>query len=108
MPGDTFSVQVSRLGASIVIAPFGELDLATCPQVQAEIEAAPDAPIVLDLRGVEFMDTSGVQLLVSLRKEREHFAVVRGDAVQRIIDISGMTPHLRMMDAPEDLLHEAG
>jgi hypothetical protein len=54
------------------------------------------------------MDTSGVQLLVSLRKEREHFAVVRGDAVQRIIDISGMTPHLRMMDAPEDLLHEAG
>jgi anti-anti-sigma factor len=107
--GDSgFDVRVTRLGPAVVVAPRGELDIATCPEVRAALEAYPSPAVVLDLREVEFMDTSGIHLIVELRHRVESFAVVRGQAVQRLLDIAGMVPYLNMVDTPEDAIGDVG
>jgi anti-anti-sigma factor len=48
----------------------GELDLATAPRVD-ELEDV-HGPLLLDLRGVKFMDASGITALVRLSKRCPH------------------------------------
>ncbi len=103
-----FTVDVSQIDGAIVVAPEGEVDIATVSVIREALDGRElDAVLVLDCRRVEFMDTSGLQLLVQLRRRCEEsgrtFAVVRGPrAVQRLLDIAGLTPILRMVDTPEE------
>lgn len=48
----------------------GEVDLETAPELAAALDKAVAAgrPIVLDLSDVEFMDTSGVRVMLDTRK----------------------------------------
>lgn len=110
-----FTVDVSRLGDALVIAPEGEVDIATVSVIREALdsEGFEATALVLDCRRVEFMDTSGLQLLVQLRRRCEEagreFAVVRGPrAVQRLLDIAGLTPILRMVDTPEEAVADGG
>ena len=66
------------------IALRGELDIATAPRLQEAIDdalAAAPARLVLDLRELSFLDSSGLRLFIVLagRAEREGFelALVR-------------------------------
>jgi anti-anti-sigma factor len=112
MPGmaaDFFEVETQRRDHGVVVAPRGELDLATAPELRARLrEAATDGgPLVLDLRGLDFMDTSGLRLVLEERDRAQReglaFAVVRGPhAVQRVFEIAGLEDGLPFVDAPED------
>jgi anti-anti-sigma factor len=42
----------------------GELDLATAGRLQAALDAANAHPVVVDLRGLTFMDSTGVRTLL--------------------------------------------
>ncbi len=104
-----FTVDVSQMEGAVVVAPEGEVDIATVSVIREALDGRElDATVlVLDCRRVEFMDTSGLQLLVQLRRRCEEsgrtFAVVRGPrAVQRLLDIAGLTPILHMVDSPEE------
>lgn len=64
--------------------------------------------IVLDLRGLTFMDSTGLHALLeqseSARSDRYNFAVVRGsDAIQRLLELSGVGEMLVLVDDPADL-----
>ena len=51
------------------VAPFGELDIATVDKLQAEVSQLLEtgfAKIVLDLRGVRFLDSTGLRLVLEL------------------------------------------
>ena len=105
-PGN-FDVAVHRDGSALVVAPRGEIDLATVGLVRAavdrELENGED--VVLDLREVGFMDTSGLRYVLELveRASRESFGVriVRGPrAVQRVFEVSGLEPRLPFVDDP--------
>jgi anti-anti-sigma factor len=52
-------------GEIVILAPTGELDEAACPQLERCLDAhcGPGARIVLDLRGLNFLDAAGVELL---------------------------------------------
>jgi anti-sigma B factor antagonist len=58
-----------------VLRPRGELDLAGAEPLETElkrVEATDAAAIVVDLTGVEFMDCSGVRVLLDAhRRSRE-------------------------------------
>jgi|SRR5919199_5488577 anti-anti-sigma factor len=108
-----FHVGVSRRGPRVIFAPEGELDIATAEMLrQAMRRQSPGADvIVLDLRGLAFMDTAGIQLLLEQQRrsaeEGASFALVRGsDHVHRLLDIAGLTPMLRILDGPEDPIDE--
>ena len=104
----SLDVTTSHVGDTDVVSPAGEIDIATAPAVRAAM-AATVGPrrLVLDLRQVEFMDTSGLALLVDedrrARSRGGEFAVVAATAsVQRLLDIAGLTPRLRLAATPEE------
>ena len=86
----------------------GELDIATTPQVEEElrrIEAQHADVIVLDLRGLTFMDSTGLRLLVTAdaraRDAGHRLAIVRGPAaVHRVLEITGLHSRLDLVEDP--------
>jgi anti-anti-sigma factor len=114
-PPPPFRVGSHRLDGTLVVAPEGEIDIATAPLVRKAIDRHDGtvSQLVLDLRQVEFMDTSGLQIVVEQMRRQDagvqEFAVVRGpDPVQRLLDMAGLTQTLRLLDAPEEAVAGAG
>ena len=91
-----FSISVQSQRNVVTVAPRGELDIATVDQLQQELERLRDKPtarIVIDLRGVEFLDSTALHLLVSAQHHAQHgdwkLTIVPGPpAVQRIFEIT--------------------
>lgn len=107
---DDFTVEVHRRPGATVVAPAGEIDVATVEQVRVRLREAEadDAAVVLDLRGVSFMDTSGLQLVFEQQRRASQtarqFAVVRGSPrLQRLFDIAGFGDRLRLVDDPAEI-----
>ena len=104
----TIEVAVSHVGETDVVSPAGEIDIATAPDVRrAMLMTVGGRRLVLDLRGVVFMDTSGLQLLLEeQRRARERggaFAIVAGPPrVQRVLKVAGLTGRLEHVAAPEE------
>lgn len=86
----------------------GELDLATAPDLERAlrfVERRRPEVVVVDLRGLTFMDLSGVRVLLDAqRRASEHgycVAIVRGrSAVHRIVELAGAEPILTWIDDP--------
>jgi anti-anti-sigma factor len=71
-----FAVDVQRRDAVAIVQPRGELDLVTVEALRAALDDITGAErVVLDLRGLSFMDSTGVQLLVAVhqRAQRERW-----------------------------------
>ena len=108
-PSDDFSVEVHRQAGAAVVAPTGEIDVATVDRVRERLRAceADAAVVVLDLRGVEFMDTSGLQLVFETQRRAMQasfeFVVVRGSRqLQRLFEVAGFGDRLRLVDDPAE------
>ena len=107
-PGN-FDIAAHRDGSTVVIAPTGEIDLATVGLLRDAIAAhwQPGDSLVIDLRGVGFLDTSGLRLTLELndRAEREgwELRIVRGPrAVQRVFEVAGIESRLPFFDDPAE------
>ena len=107
-----FSVEQRNQGSAAVVTATGELDLRTSPQLEDRLNRAFDAGaqlVILDMRPVEFMDSTGLRVLLSAH-QRAHetgrrFALVRGaDQVERVLTLTGVRDLLTVVDAPEELL----
>jgi anti-sigma B factor antagonist len=83
-----FAVAVQRREGVTIVQPRGELDLATAEELRSTLDAAvaetlsaaldgmeQGARLVLDLRGLSFLDSAGLHLLVALdqRAQRDGF-----------------------------------
>jgi anti-anti-sigma factor len=97
-----------------LVALRGELDLVTVSKV-AEVmdglkpEAGGVRHVVLDLRGLTFMDLPGLRELIKqneyARRNHHNLAVVRGTAViQRLLKLTGVDDVLVLVDDPDDLV----
>src|SRR5436309_2207338 len=102
-----FDVRTERQASGLVVAPRGEIDLATVGRVREAVESEHQTgdAVVIDLREVGFMDTSGLRYILELseRGRTEGFAlrIVRGpSAVQRVFEVSGVAPRLAFVDDP--------
>jgi anti-sigma B factor antagonist len=64
-----FSTELAQTGDATVIYVRGEIDLATCERLRDVIEPhlGPRQSVVLDLSGVEFVDSSGLRVLEQAR-----------------------------------------
>ncbi len=106
-------VEVSNTGARAVIAVAGELDLASSPALEAAIEQTAGAGVVIiDLRRLEFMDSTGLSVLVKAHQQAEEagrkFALVRGpQQVQRLLTLTGVADRLQLVDDPDELTDES-
>jgi anti-anti-sigma factor len=107
--GGDFSVGRHEDEGRVLFVPRGELDLATAPDLEGAIRDALGAgkAVVIDLRELEFMDSSGVRVLIAAHAEAgdhgERLTLVRphaGGTVARILEIAGVEQALRMVDEP--------
>jgi anti-anti-sigma factor len=95
-------------GTTVRIALQGELDIASVPRVEAELaRVEQDAPplLVLDLRELAFMDSTGLRVIVAAddraREQERRLVIVRGsDTVQRIIEMTRLDGRLDIVDDP--------
>jgi anti-sigma B factor antagonist len=88
----------SRRGDYDVLHVNGELDLATVATLQSEVLQAEESDctgIVFDLRGLEFLDSTGIHLLAEAHRRasdrgRKVSVAVGDGAVRRVLQVSGM------------------
>jgi anti-sigma B factor antagonist len=87
---------------SAVVAPEGELDLATAPVLDAELCRLRDAGVaklVVDLRGLTFIDSTGVHLLLRwatwAARDGRAFSLVPGsERIQMVLAMTGVVDML--------------
>lgn len=94
-----------------VLRVTGELDLAGAPLFESEIEGpevGASAIVVLDLRELRFIDSTGLRVIFSAHarsvERGQLFVVTKGsEQVQRLLAITRAEEHLRVIDSPEDM-----
>jgi anti-sigma B factor antagonist len=105
-----FRVEVRQGTGARVLSLFGELDLASSATLEQELAKAGTAPLtIIDLQKLEFIDSTGLSLLVRAHQraheEDRGFGLINGRGqVQRLLDLTGLAARLRVADAPERLL----
>jgi anti-anti-sigma factor len=97
-----FSVRVAPERDRVRVIPAGQLDIATVHGLEQQLRQLIDVGfrrLVLDLRELDFIDSTGLHLILSLDAESRtdgiDFALIPGpDAVQRIFELSGVLERL--------------
>jgi anti-sigma B factor antagonist len=102
--------EVSEIGGWTIVSIFGELDVATSPALRERlIDLVGDGStqLVLDLEGVDFLDSTGLGTIISaLKRVRTHGGDMRlvctQGRIQRLFEITGLdkaVPLLPSLDA---------
>jgi anti-sigma B factor antagonist len=107
-----FSVDVQDGEQAVLIGVSGELDLASSPELERELErgtASEAELLIIDLRKLEFMDSTGLSVLVRAHQKAtqsgKRFAIVKGpQQVERLLSLTGVAERLTVVDTPEELL----
>ena len=92
-PGGVFSVSVDQIDGTALLQLYGQFDTSGISEAQAAFaRASPLGPVVVDLRGLTFIDSMGLAILVSAAKarlddDRSALQFIRGpDHVQRVFE----------------------
>lgn len=103
----TLVVRTAKEGDTHVISLCGELDLANAGTAETALEASlgEDASqIVIDMRELEFIDSTGIALLVAALANngseiRVRFIPSTATAVTRVLELTGLSERLPLADA---------
>jgi anti-anti-sigma factor len=97
---DEFEADISVRGDELWVLPQGDLDIGAAPELSETLSLAmaSDAKaIVIDLRGLEFIDSTGLRTLVQATQAEggERISFVAGtDHVQSVFRIAGLLDEL--------------
>ena len=95
-----FSMSDTAGGRSYILELRGELDIGTVTELRQyvdEVAAHESLRLVIDLRELTFIDSTGIGLLVSANRSlRERLSVVGVQPpVQHVFDLSGLAGYWR-------------
>jgi anti-anti-sigma factor len=105
-----FEFDTAGRGPLALVTLRGELDLPGAAQLEPELGRLAREPgldaVALDLRGLDFLDSSGLRVLMAadraLRDRDRRLVLVRGpQPVQRVFELTRMTERLEFVDAPD-------
>lgn len=108
-----FRLELARRDdGAAVIAVSGELDLASSPALEEELErpmTSDAGSVIVDLRRLEFIDSTGLSVLVRARQKAEQqgrrFALVKGpQQIQRLLNLTGVAERFILLDGPDEPL----
>ena len=102
-------VQVTKDGDTGVVSVAGDFDVAAAARVEGALLSLEDGTnqvIVLDLREVRFLDSTGLRTITSAdaraRREPHELRIVRGpEQVQKLLHLTGMDKILPLVDSPD-------
>ena len=99
MPDLDLESRTSDDGAFVVVR--GEVDMATAPQLRDALTALLDSGatrISIDCRGLEFLDSSGIGVLIAVRKRLGDDGTLTLEAppahVRKVLELTGVTDHV--------------
>jgi anti-anti-sigma factor len=101
----------------VVIAPSGEVDIGAARELASRLNEAAgqlESPVVIDLTGVSFMDSTALGLVlqtdVRLRRNGRRLAVAApsGSAAAVLIELSGLQRRLDVYTTREAAVEAAG
>jgi anti-sigma B factor antagonist len=107
-PPRPLRVDVWPEGEVVHVCPVGEIDLDTVSQVRDRLDELTSAGfrrLILDLRGVTFLDSTGLRLVLetdaAARADGFDFGLIEGpENVQRAFEITGLRAALPFVDPP--------
>jgi anti-sigma B factor antagonist len=105
-----FSIAGSRLDdGGVLLTIVGELDIATVPLVRerlAAVTAAGARRVVVDLRGVSFMDSTGLAAFVHAKARQAGITlVIEPDSYAALIfEVAGLVGVLDVVETLDDAL----
>jgi anti-sigma B factor antagonist len=109
----TLAARVERRSSAAIVSLSGDLDIATESHARAELERAMDGAetIVADLRELDFLDSTGVRVLITMhmraRERGVEFGVVRGGGmVARLLEVTRINQRFPVVDDPGELVGE--
>jgi anti-sigma B factor antagonist len=97
---DEFEADISVRGDELWVLPRGDLDIAAAPELEETLSlamASDATSIVIDLRGLEFVDSTGLRVLAQATQAEggERISFIPGnDHVQSVFRISGLLDEL--------------
>jgi anti-anti-sigma factor len=103
-----FATATRQVGDVLVLSLTGELDMATAPELEEAIERAQGgSQIVVDLRELTFIDSTGIRALIQVYTagQNGHSTVsfIRGrHRVQRVLQLAGVQEFLGWTDPPAE------
>lgn len=101
------SLTYRRVGRNVVVEVCGELDLASAPQLERGLTDVIDDQgchsIVVDLQSLEFIDSTGLMVLLRAtqlaRARRASITLARPNAVTlRVLELSGLRSEFDIRD----------
>jgi anti-sigma B factor antagonist len=100
----------AALAGAAGVAVRGEVDTATAPLLQDALDDAvrsSTGPLVLDLAGVDFLDSSGINVLLRVRallgrEERALALVCPPGQVRRVLELTGIDDLFALYPTRED------
>lgn len=94
-----------------ILGVSGEIDIATIGELEAELNVLMEqgASLVLDLTGTEFMDSSGLRLIVSTHNRLAEMGgrlvlAVEPGPIARLLDVTGLRETLDVRESVDDVL----
>ena len=104
-PPEQFDIAVEQQDGVVVVRPKGDLDIATTPLLDDILRdlATRGASAVLDLQAVEFIDSSGLQAILSAHaaSQRDGFGLTMlpgPPRVMKVFELAGLDEHLPFTD----------
>jgi anti-sigma B factor antagonist len=115
-----FEVANDQVGSVRVLSVSGELDLGTAPLLEQPLEEAlaSDGSLLIDLSACEFIDSTGIALLVRAWQRLDgepggegesRFALCGlGDQVRRLLELSGLASSLSIHGSRDEAVASLG
>src|SRR5258707_2398634 len=100
VPAVELNVSSRSQGDHVTVIATGEIDLYTAPKLQTDLAAiiagvGQAARVVIDMSGVEFCDSTGMNVLLSCLRQvrergRERWIAAPRPAVKKILQVTGL------------------
>ena len=110
---ETFGTRLSRRAGVLWLAMGGELDVFSAPELRAALREAklgPAETLVLDMRGLGFIDSSGLAVILGAheranREQANPVQIVIKDsaAVESLFELIGARDYLEVIEGVDDL-----
>lgn len=111
-----FQASASDLEGGVrLLEVHGELDLSTALQLEGPLEEAtqaPDAAVLIDLAGCQFIDSTGIALIVRAWQRIDAAAnnggkgglvlCCQNEQVRRVLEVTGLEHSLRVFATREE------
>ena len=106
-----FNVQIDHIGTTDIVTVRGEIDIVSAPAFEETLSAVGSI-IVVDLRHLDFMDSSGLAVLLrrgaTLDESSELRLVVKPGIIERLFQVSGIDKVFQMYSDVETAIDGTG